>query len=58
MAMNDTLFAIGSRTMGEIFFSLLKRERIRRRAHKTREEAKADALPGWAMDYIKMFNNL
>lgn len=34
------------------FFSLLKRERIRRRAYKTRDEARSDVF-----DYIEMFYN-
>jgi len=36
----------------ESFFSLLKRERIRRQTYKTREEAKADVF-----DYIERFYN-
>ncbi len=36
----------------ESFFSLLKRERIRRRTYATREEAKADVF-----DYIEVFYN-
>ncbi len=36
----------------ESFFSLLKRERIRRRTYQTREEAKADVF-----DYIERFYN-
>ena len=36
----------------ESFFSLLKRERIRRRTYRTREEAKADVF-----DYIERFYN-
>jgi len=36
----------------ESFFSLLKRERVRRRTYKTREEAKADIF-----DYIERFYN-
>jgi putative transposase len=36
----------------ESFFSLLKRERIRRRTYRTREEAKADVF-----DYIEVFYN-
>ena len=37
----------------ESFFSLLKRERIRRRTYKTRDEARQDVF-----DYIEMFYNL
>lgn len=36
----------------ESFFNLLKRERIRRRVYRTREEARQDAF-----DYIEMFYN-
>ena len=36
----------------ESFFSLLKRERVRRRTYRTREEAKADIF-----DYIERFYN-
>jgi len=36
----------------ESFFSLLKRERVRRRIYRTREEAKADVF-----DYIECFYN-
>ena len=36
----------------ESFFSLLKRERIRRRTYKTRDEERQDVL-----DYIEMFYN-
>lgn len=36
----------------ESFFSSLKRERIRRRTYKTREEARQDVF-----DYIEMFYN-
>lgn len=36
----------------ESFFSLLKRERIKRQTYKTREEARADVF-----DYIKVFYN-
>ncbi len=36
----------------ESFFSLLKRERVRRRTYKTREQAKADVF-----DYIERFYN-
>ena len=36
----------------ESFFNLLKRERIRRRAYKTREDARRDVF-----DYIEMFYN-
>ncbi|MCP1470677.1 putative transposase [Sphingobium sp. OAS761] len=35
------------------FFSSLKRERIRRRTYKTREEARQDVF-----DYVEMFYNL
>jgi len=38
--------------VAERFFNLLKRERIRRRTYKTREEARQDVL-----DYIEMFYN-
>ena len=34
------------------FFNLLKRERIRRRSYKTREQARQDLF-----DYIEMFSN-
>ena len=36
----------------ESFFNLLKRERIRRRTYKTREDARSDVF-----DYIEMFYN-
>jgi len=36
--------------VAESFFNLLKRERIRRRAYRTREEARQDVF-----DYIEMF---
>ena len=36
----------------ESFFSSLKRERVRRRNYRTREEAKADVF-----DYIECFYN-
>ncbi|MFA7585938.1 MAG: IS3 family transposase, partial [Novosphingobium sp.] len=36
----------------ESFFNLLKRERIRRRIYRTREEARQDVF-----DYIEMFYN-
>ena len=39
-------------TAVESFFSLLKRERIRRRTYRTREEARADIF-----DYIECFYN-
>ncbi len=38
--------------VAESFFSLLKRERIRRRTYRTREEARSDVF-----DYIEMFYN-
>ena len=38
--------------VAESFFNLLKRERIRRKTYRTREEAKHDVL-----DYIEMFYN-
>ena len=38
--------------VAESFFNLLKRERIRRRTYKTREDAKSDVF-----DYIEMFYN-
>jgi len=38
--------------VAESFFSSLKRERIRRRTHKTRQEARQDVF-----DYIEMFYN-
>jgi putative transposase len=38
--------------VAEIFFSSLKRERIRRRTYKTREDARQDVC-----DYIEMFNS-
>jgi len=38
--------------VAESFFNLLKRERIRRRTYKTREEARLDVF-----DYIEMFYN-
>jgi putative transposase len=38
--------------VAESFFSCLKRERIRRRIYKTREEARQDVF-----DYIEMFYN-
>ena len=36
----------------ESFFNLLKRERVRRRVYKTRDEARRDMF-----DYIEMFYN-
>lgn len=38
--------------MAESFFNLLKRERVRRRTYKTRDEARRDFF-----DYIEMFYN-
>ncbi len=38
--------------VAESFFSLLKRERIRRRTYRTRDEARSDVF-----DYIEMFYN-
>ena len=38
--------------VAESFFNLLKRERIRRRTYRTREEARQDVF-----DYIEMFYN-
>ena len=38
--------------VAESFFSSLKRERIRRRTYKTREEARQDVF-----DYVEMFYN-
>lgn len=38
--------------VAESFFNLLKRERIRRRTYRTRQEARRDVL-----DYIEMFYN-
>ena len=38
--------------VAESFFNLLKRERIRRRTYKTREQARQDVF-----DYIEMFYN-
>ncbi len=38
--------------VAESFFSLLKRERVRRRTYKTREDARRDVF-----DYIEMFYN-
>ena len=38
--------------MAELFFNLLKRERIRRRTYKTRAEARQDVF-----NYIEMFYN-
>lgn len=38
--------------VAESFFNLLKRERIRRRSYKTREQARQDVF-----DYIEMFYN-
>lgn len=38
--------------MAESFFNLLKRERIRRRVYRSRDEARQDAF-----DYIEMFYN-
>ena len=38
--------------VGESFFSSLKRERIRRRTYRTREEARQDVF-----DYVEMFYN-
>ena len=38
--------------VAESFFNLAKRERIRRRTYKTREQARQDIL-----DYIEMFYN-
>ena len=41
-----------ARAVVESFFNLLKRERIRRRKYKTREEARQDVF-----DYIEFFYN-
>ena len=38
--------------VAESFFNLLKRERVRRRTHRTREQARQDIF-----DYIEMFYN-
>lgn len=38
--------------VAENFFSLLKRERIRRKTYRTREEVRSDVF-----DYIEMFYN-
>ena len=38
--------------VAENFFSLLKRERIRRKTYRTRDEARSDVF-----DYIEMFYN-
>ena len=38
--------------VAESFFNLLKRERIRRRTYKTREDARRDVF-----DYIELFYN-
>ena len=38
--------------MAESFFNLLKRERIRRRVYRSRDEARQDVF-----DYIEMFYN-
>lgn len=38
--------------VAESFFQLLKRERIRRKTHITREDARSDVF-----DYIEMFYN-
>jgi len=38
--------------VAESFFNLLKRERIRRRTYKTRQDARRDVF-----DYIEMFYN-
>ena len=40
------------RQLAESFFNLLKRERIRRKTYKTREDARRDVF-----DYIEMFYN-
>ena len=39
--------------VAENFFSLLKRERIRRKTYRTRDKARSDVF-----DYIEMFYNL
>ena len=39
--------------VAESFFQLLKRERIKKRIYKNREEAKADIF-----DYVEMFYNV
>ncbi len=39
--------------VAESFFNLLKRERIRRRTYRTRDEARQDVF-----DYIEVFYNL
>ena len=41
-----------ARAVVESFFNLLKRERIRRKKYKTREEARRDVF-----DYIEFFYN-
>jgi len=38
--------------VAESFFNLLKRERIRRKTYKTRDDARSDVF-----DYIEMFYN-
>jgi len=43
---------MADKDLPESFFNLLKRERVRRRTYKTREQARQDIF-----DYIEMFNN-
>jgi|TARA_R100000654_G_scaffold42096_1_gene68284 putative transposase len=43
---------MADKDLPESFFNLLKRERVRRRTYKTREQARQDIF-----DYIEMFYN-
>ena len=52
MRASIVLRPIADKDLPESFFNLLKRERVRRRTYKTREQARQDIF-----DYIEMFYN-
>ena len=52
MRASIVLGPMADKGLPESFFNLLKRERVRRRTYKTREQARKDIF-----DYIEMFYN-
>jgi len=52
MRASIVLGPMADKDLSESFFNLLKRERVRRRTYKTREQARQDIF-----DYIEMFYN-
>jgi len=52
MRASIVLGPMADKDLPESFFNLLKRERIRRRTYRTRQEARRDVF-----DYIEMFYN-